>query len=106
MPISFVLEAPRTQLIQTFDNVAEGHTIGTCEDYQGLMFRAIHLNPIKRRLEEQGRRMDSPKRLVRDFVDFEVDPRAGVGVWHQDRVEFVDRSACGTFLAKKDGRLD
>jgi hypothetical protein len=37
MPIFFVLEAPRTQLIQSFDNVAEGHTIGTCENCQSLM---------------------------------------------------------------------
>lgn len=50
--------------------------------------------------------MDGPKRLVRDLVDFEVDPRAGVGVWHQDRVGFVDRSARGTFLVKEDGGFD
>lgn len=61
------------------------------------------MDPVKRRLEEQGLWMDSPQRLGGDFVDLEARPRSGADVWQQQRVWFVDRSArIVIFLAVED----
>jgi hypothetical protein len=83
-----------TYLVEFFEYFAESDTAFASEDRPDrtdLVYLAIQLNVVERRLEKESRWVHTPQSLIRDIGDLEVEQQVGLAVWQEGGVWLVDQ---------------